>query len=93
MDAIFSVLHGSLTVNAIFFAEKVYLYGAMLLMLVSMGLGLTAAVVLECILCATSVLQTFTIDRSAEITDVVLAMLTGVIYAFLRRQSRNRGAL
>jgi VanZ family protein len=89
----YSVLHGSLTVNAISFAEKFCLYGVALLALVSAGMGLTVAVALECIiLFATSLLQTFMIDRSAEITDVVLAMLAGVIYAFLRRQSRDTGA-
>jgi len=83
----YSVLHGSLQVNAIAFAEKFTLYGAALLMLVTAGMRLTIAVALEClILFATSLLQTFMVERSAEITDVILAMLAGVIYMFLRRQ-------
>lgn len=87
----YSVLHGSLQVNAISFAEKFYLYGTALLLLVSAGMRLTIAVALECvILFATSFLQTFMVGRSAEITDVILAMLAGVIYAFLRRQSPGK---
>jgi len=89
----YSVLHGSLQVNAISFAEKFYLYGAALLMLVTAGMRLSIAVFLECaILFATSLLQTFMVGRSAEITDVVLAMLTGVIYMFLRRQPAQNSA-
>ena len=89
----YSVLHGSLQVNAISFAEKFYLYGAALLMLVTAGMSLTIAVALECvILFATSFLQTFMIGRSAEITDVILAMLVGAVYAFLRRQSPGKRA-
>jgi hypothetical protein len=89
----YSVLHGSLQVNAIAFAEKFYLYGAALLMLVTAGMRLTIAVALECvILFATSLLQTFMVERSAEITDVILAMLAGVIYMFLRRQAAEKRA-
>ena len=84
----YSILHGSLGVNAISFAEKFYLYGAALLMLVTAGMRLTIAAALVCtILFATSFLQTFMVGRSAEITDVILAMLACVVYAFLRRQS------
>jgi VanZ family protein len=89
----YSVLHGSLQVNAISFAEKFYLYGAALLILVAAGMRLTIAAALMCIiLFATSMLQTFMVGRSAEITDVVLAMLACVVYAFLRRQSPEKGA-
>lgn len=84
----YSVLHGSLTVNAISFAEKFYLYGTALLLLVTAGMRLTIAVALEsAILLATSVLQTFMVGRSAEITDAVLVVMAGMIYALLRRQS------
>jgi VanZ family protein len=89
----YSVLHGSLQVNAISFAEKFYLYGAALLLLVTAGMRLTIAVALECaILFATSLLQTFMVERSAEITDVILAMLAGVIYMFLRRRPAEKNA-
>ena len=84
----YSVLHGSLQVNAISFAEKFYLYGAVLLALVMAGMRLSFALALECaVLFATGMLQTFMVGRSAEITDVMLAILTGAIYMFLRRQS------
>jgi hypothetical protein len=83
----FGFLHGSLQVNLISFAEKFYLYGAVLALLVRSGLRLDAAVGLEClILFGTSWLQTMMAHRSAEISDAVLALVLGCIYAFLRRQ-------
>jgi VanZ family protein len=86
----FGFLHGSLQVNLISFAEKFYLYGAVLVLLVRTGLWLGAAVGLEClILFGTSWLQTMMAHRSAEISDAVLALVLGCIYAFLRRQHRT----
>lgn len=89
----YSVLNGSLQVNAISFAEKFYMYGAALLILVTAGMRLTIALALVCIiLFATSFLQTFMVGRSAEITDVILALLSGAVYMFLRRQSPQKSA-
>jgi hypothetical protein len=83
----FGFLHGSLTVNVISFAEKFYLYGAVLLLLVRSGIRLSIAVGLEClILFGTGLLQTMMVGRSAEISDAVLALILGCVYAFLRRQ-------
>lgn len=83
----FGFLHGSLTVNVISFAEKFCLYGTVLLLLVRSGVWLWAAVGLEClILFGTSWLQTFMVSRSAEISDTVLVLILGFVYAFLRRQ-------
>ena len=82
----YSFLHGSPTVDAISFAQKFYLYGATLLLLVKAGFGLRLAIALECaILFATSLLQTFMVGRSAEISDAVLALILGLVYALLRR--------
>jgi glycopeptide antibiotics resistance protein len=87
----YSFLHGgSLQVNVISFAEKFYLYGAVLLLLVTAGLKLRTAIILECaILLATSALQVFMVDRSAEISDAFLALVLGLVYALLRRQYRE----
>jgi len=82
----FGFLHGSQTVDAISFAQKFFLYGAVILLLVRSGVGLRLAVGLVClILFATSLLQTWMVGRSAEISDAVLALILGLVYAFLRR--------
>ena len=86
----FGFLHGSQQVDAISFAEKFYLYGVMLLLLVRAGLGLRFVVALECgLLLATSYFQTFMVGRSAEISDAILALMLGFVYAFMRRQYRE----
>jgi VanZ family protein len=86
----FGFLHGSQTVDAISFAQKFFLYGAVILLLVRAGVGLRVATLLQClILFATSLLQTWMVGRSAEISDAVLALILGLVYAFLRRQHRE----
>lgn len=87
----FSFLHGSLQVDVISFAQKFYLYGVVILLLVKAGASLRSAMALECgILLATSVLQIFMVSRTAEITDAVLALVLGCIYALLRRHHPER---
>jgi pimeloyl-ACP methyl ester carboxylesterase len=86
----FSFLHGSQSINVISFAGKFFLYGATLFLLVAAGLRLRLAVALLCVLLfATSFLQTFMVDRSGEISDAVLALLAGWIYAYMLRQDRG----
>jgi VanZ family protein len=86
----FSFLHGSQQIDAISFAEKFYLYGVTILLLVKAGLNLRLAVALECLLLfATSYLQTYMVGRSAEISDAILALILGLIYAYMRRQYRE----
>ena len=52
------------------------------------GMSLRNAVALLCvILLATSLMQMFLVDRSAEITDSVLALSVGVVYALMARLS------
>jgi len=83
----YGFLHGSLQVNVISFAEKFYLYGTVPFLLVRSGMWLSAAVGLEfLILFGTSWLQTFMVHRSAEISDAVLVLILGFVYAYLRRQ-------
>jgi VanZ family protein len=60
------------------------------LLLVKAGLNLRLAVALECLLLfATSYLQTYMVGRSAEISDAILALILGLIYAYMRRQYRE----
>jgi len=87
----FSFVHGSQSINITSFAGKFFLYGATLFLLAAAGLRLRLAVALLCVLLfATSYLQTFMVDRSGEISDAVLALLTGWIYAYMLRQYRDR---
>jgi hypothetical protein len=86
----FSFLRGG-PFQLISLAEKFYLYGVVLLLLVTAGMKFRTAVILECgLLLSTSVLQIFMVDRSAEITDAVLVLVLGLIYAFLRQQYGDR---
>jgi len=86
----FSFLHGSQQIDAISFAEKFYLYGVTILLLVKAGLGLRLAVALECLLLfATSYLQIYMVGRSAEISDAILALILGLIYGYMRHQYRE----
>ena len=86
----FSFLHGSQAIDAIAFAEKFFLYGVTIFLLTAMGLRLRLAVALECVLlAATSYLQTFMVGRSAEISDAILALIAGWIFAYMLRQHRE----
>lgn len=83
----FGFLHGSLQVNVISFAEKFFLYGTVLFLLVRSGVWLSVAVGLEfLILFGTSLLQTLMVHRSAEISDAVLVLILGFVYVYFRRQ-------
>ena len=84
----YGFLHGSLHFNIITFWQKFYLYGALLWLLVKAGMRLGLAVALECVLLlATGVAQIFLLGRSAEITDVLMALIVGLIYWALRSWS------
>jgi hypothetical protein len=84
---------GTLQSSITNFAEKFYLYGAALMLLVAAGMKLRTAVILECaLLFATSMLQIFMVDRSAEITDAVLALILGLTYALLQHSSKGGAA-
>jgi VanZ family protein len=89
----FGLLHGSLQFDIIAFSQKFYLYGAMLLLLLRLGMRLRTAVALLCAaLLATSLMQMFLVGRSAEITDALIALGIGLIYALLARLSPGTAA-
>jgi hypothetical protein len=84
----FGFLHGSLQIDVITFSQKFYLYGATLLLLLRAGMRLRNAVALLCaVLFATSLAQMFLAERSAEISDALLALSVGLIYALMARLS------
>jgi glycopeptide antibiotics resistance protein len=83
----FGFLQGSEQIGIIVLLQKLYLYGAEILLLVKARIRLRVAVGLECaILLATSLLQTFMVNRSAEISDAFLALGLGLVYAWMRRR-------
>ena len=87
----YSLFHGSLTLDIVAFFEKIFLYGTLLVLLVEAGIPLGFACLAECVaLLTTSALQTLTADRSAEITDSLIALLLALIYLMLNRQQRRR---
>jgi VanZ family protein len=79
---------GSLQVQMLSFFEKVFLYGSLLFLLTEAGLrlGLSALLVAACLF-VTSWLETHLPNRSAEITDAVMALLLAMIFALLWRNS------
>jgi VanZ family protein len=86
----YGLLHGSLAVDIQSFCEKTFLYGTLLLLLVEVGVPLSLACLGEClVLLSTSAVETLTADRSAEITDVVIALLLALAYVALDRSARR----
>ena len=72
--------------NLISSCEKFCTYGLLILLLTASGMRLVAATALACMmLLATSALETLEVGRSAEVTDAVLALACGVVYALLKR--------
>ncbi len=77
-----SYLGGSLNVNIVSFLEKFFLYGSLIWigreagLRILMATGATAGLLL-----ATSLAETHLPGRSAEITDAVMALLIGAIFA------------
>jgi VanZ family protein len=86
--------NGSLRVQMLSFFEKVFLYGSLLFLLTEAGLRLrlSALLVATCLL-ITSWLETHLPDRSAEITDAVMALLIAMIFALLRSDRPRRPSM
>lgn len=82
----YGLLHGSLAVDIQSFCEKTFLYGTLLLLLVDAGVPLNLACIGESLaLLATSALETLTADRSAEVTDALIALILALVYVALDR--------
>ena len=87
----YGLFHGSLMLDVLAICEKIFLYGTLLVLLVEAGFPLSLACLTECtVLLATSALQTLTTDRSAEITDSLIALLLALLYLTLDRRKRKR---
>jgi VanZ family protein len=91
-----SFLYGSVEVNITSFLEKAFLYGALIWLLEKSGLRSGRSTILVAILLfAASWAETYLPDRSAEITDALMALLIGIIIALVKTPtegSRKRTA-
>jgi len=83
-----SLMYGSIGTNVQAFCEKTALYGGMIWLLARGGFSFTLATLLTAgMLAITSYLQTYLPGRSAEITDVTLCLLMGVVFSALPRSA------
>lgn len=74
-------LHGSIAVAVQSFCEKVFLFGGLIWLLHSIGVGLVPATGFTAVLLfATAVAQTHLPGRSAGITDAVIALAIGGVF-------------
>jgi hypothetical protein len=81
-----SLMQGSIGTNVQAFCEKTALYGGMIWLLARGGFSFSIATLLtSCVLFVASYLQTFLPGRSAEITDVILCLLMGIVFSALPR--------
>lgn len=80
-------LLGSLSVNVASFFEKLFLYGTLFWLLAQAGLRRVAAAGLVAgVLLSTSFAETFLPDRSAEITDALMALISAGLIVWLDGQ-------
>ena len=72
------------------FLEKFFLYGAAIWLLTRAGLRLgTATLLIALTLFVTSQAERFLPGRSAEVTDAIMALLIGAIFALIRNEPNN----
>jgi VanZ family protein len=80
-----SFLYGSIEVNITSFLEKAFLYGALIWLLDRSGLrSAVSTILVAMMLFAASWAETYLPDRSAEITDALMALLIGIIIAVVK---------
>ncbi len=88
----YSYLHGALGTNVRAFLEKLFYYGALIWLPVEAGMGLAAATVLTAaLLLVTSAAEIYLPGRSAEITDAVMTLMIGGVFALLRQRPARAG--
>jgi len=79
-----SLMQGSLRVDTLAFLEKFFLYGSMVYLLgIALGRRLPAVLLSVGLLFATSWAELWLPERSAEITDPLIALLAACVFALL----------
>lgn len=82
---------GSMSVNLQAFLEKVFLYGALIWLLVETGRRLFVSLTLSVvILTAVELMQMFLVNRTSEITDPMLALILGMSMYSLDLRARPK---
>jgi VanZ family protein len=85
-----SLMDSSLSINIQSFFEKFFLYGSLLWLFVKTGISWAWATGLVAgLLLVTSLVEVYLPGRSAEITDPVMALMIGIIFALVTRASEN----
>ena len=79
-----SFMQGSIEINVLAFLEKFFLYGGWIWLMMEAGMNRRlAAAIVAGILLATSIAEMWLPQRSAEITDPVMALCIATIFALL----------
>jgi hypothetical protein len=85
-----SLMDGSLEVNIQSFLEKFFLYGSLIWLLTVSGMRLSgAALLVSATLFVTSMVEVYLPNRSAEITDAVMALLIAAMFGLTGQVSKN----
>lgn len=83
-----SLMDSSLSVNIQSFFEKFFLYGTLLWLVCETGVNwVWATAMTSGVLLVTSLVEIYLPGRSAEITDSIMALMIGVIFALVMRAS------
>ena len=86
-----SFMYGSIDIDVLSFLEKFFLYGSLIWLLVEAGISHRFSTVgVGGMLFATSIAETYLPHRSAEITDGLMALAIGGIFALLGQHDRQR---
>jgi len=81
------LMHGSIGVNIQAFCQKFYEYGGLIWLLNRGGLSLFGSTMLTAaLLFATSFVERWVPGRSAEITDAIMAIVLGGVFALVRER-------
>src|SRR5205085_3799168 len=88
-----SFMYGSIDVDVLSFLEKFFLYGSSIWLLAEAGVSNRSATgIVAGTLFATSIAETYLPHLSAEITDAMMALAIGGIFALIRDQRRREEA-
>lgn len=89
-----SLMEGSLEVNIQSFLEKFFLYGSLMWLLTVSGMRLSGgAILVSATLLVTSMMEIYLPNRSAEITDAVMALLIAAMFGLVQQVSKNARAV
>jgi VanZ family protein len=86
-----STMSGSMEADIQAFIQKVFLYGSLLKVMVDSGIRYRrSTIMIALVLLGTSVVEIYLPDRSAEVTDAVMAIIIGSTLALVDRASIPR---